>query len=147
MTAPRLAHWFLQRPTVCMMTSECLFPSLGSRTPLTPSTRARFVYANNRYKMAGQWFGLPKLFPESRNLGYEVIKNESTLIQFKNEQEWTFPIIPKKATINALVSLELDPATADSDFPLILWVPVCYRAVATADRASANAQVPQGPGQ
>ncbi len=31
-------------------------------------------------------------------------------------------VIPKKATINALVSLELDPATADSDFPLILWV-------------------------
>lgn len=31
-------------------------------------------------------------------------------------QSWTFKLIPKTATINALVSLSLDPATADSDF-------------------------------
>jgi hypothetical protein len=44
------------------------------------------VYANDRYKMAGQWFALPKLFKDSRNVGYEVIKNDKELIQFKNEQ-------------------------------------------------------------
>lgn len=31
-------------------------------------------------------------------------------------QSWTFKIIPKTATINALVSLSLDPSTIDSDF-------------------------------
>lgn len=31
-------------------------------------------------------------------------------------QSWTFRIIPKTATINALVSLSLDPSTVDSDF-------------------------------
>ena len=31
-------------------------------------------------------------------------------------QSWTFKIIPKTATINALVSLSLDPATKDSEF-------------------------------
>lgn len=31
-------------------------------------------------------------------------------------QSWTFKIIPKTATINALVSLSLDPDTVDSDF-------------------------------
>ena len=36
--------------------------------------------------MAGQWFGLPKLFPASENLGYEIVKNDDTLIQFKNKQ-------------------------------------------------------------
>ena len=36
--------------------------------------------------MAGQWFALPKLFKESKNEAYEVIKNEPGLIQFKNEQ-------------------------------------------------------------
>nr|OQO25135.1 hypothetical protein B0A51_09568 [Rachicladosporium sp. CCFEE 5018] len=56
----------------------------------------QFVYANDRYKM--------------------IIRNDPTLIQFKNEQSWTFKIIPKTATINALVSLSLDPATIDSDF-------------------------------
>lgn len=81
----------------------------------------QFVYANDRYKMAGQWFGLPKLFPASENLGYEIVKNDDTLIQFKNKQRWSFHLIPKKATINALVSIVLDPATKDSDFPLILY--------------------------
>lgn len=76
----------------------------------------QFVYADNRYKMAGQWFALPKLFTESENKGYEVIKNDPELIQFKNEQSWTFRVIPKTATINALVSLSLDPKTVNSDF-------------------------------
>ena len=46
----------------------------------------QFVYANDRFKMAGQWFALPKLFNESKNEGYEIIKNDRDLIQFKNEQ-------------------------------------------------------------
>lgn len=71
----------------------------------------QFVYANDRYKMAGQWFALPKLFNASKNEGYEVVKNDRDLIQFKNEQSWTFKLIPKTATINALVSLSLDPDT------------------------------------
>ena len=76
----------------------------------------QFVYANNRYKMASQWFALPKLFKESRNEGWEVVKNEPLLIQFKNEQTWVFPGGVKSATINALVSLSLDPASAEADF-------------------------------
>jgi hypothetical protein len=76
----------------------------------------QFVYANDRYKMAGQWFALPKLFKASKNEGYEIIKNDRDLIQFKNEQSWTFKLIPKTATINALVSLSLDPDTVDSNF-------------------------------
>lgn len=66
--------------------------------------------------MAGQWFALPNLFSASVNEGYEIIKNDRDLIQFKNEQSWTFRGIPKTATINALVSLSLDPGTVDSEF-------------------------------
>ena len=51
----------------------------------------QFVYANDRYKMAGQWFGLPKLFPKSENLGYEIVRNDDTLIQFKNKQVSSMP--------------------------------------------------------
>ena len=76
----------------------------------------QFVYANDRYKMAGQWFALPKLFKSSVNERYQIVKNDRDLIQFKNEQTWTFKLIPKSATINALVSLSLDPGTVDSDF-------------------------------
>ncbi|KAL7277879.1 hypothetical protein PYCCODRAFT_1372417 [Trametes coccinea BRFM310] len=81
----------------------------------------QFVYANDRYKMAGQWFALPKLFRSSKNEGYQVVKNDPLLIQFKNEQTWTFPGGIKSTTINALVSLSLDPASADSDFPQVKY--------------------------
>ena len=74
----------------------------------------QFVYANDRYKMAGQWFALPKLFKASKNLSYQVVVNKRDLIQFKNEQSWTFIGIPKTATINALVSLSLDPDSVDA---------------------------------
>ncbi|KZT04740.1 uncharacterized protein LAESUDRAFT_703048 [Laetiporus sulphureus 93-53] len=81
----------------------------------------QFVYADDRFKMAGQWFALPKLFRESRNEGYQIVTNDPLLIQFKNEQTWVFPGGIKSATINALVSLSLDPATADSDFPQVKY--------------------------
>lgn len=46
----------------------------------------QFVYANDRYKMAGQWFALPKLFKDSKNERYQVVVDEPGLIQFRNEQ-------------------------------------------------------------
>lgn len=46
----------------------------------------QFVYANDRYKMAGQWFALPKLFKSSINEGYEIIRSDDEMIQFKNKQ-------------------------------------------------------------
>jgi hypothetical protein len=81
----------------------------------------QFVYANDRYKMAGQWFALPKLFKASINESYEVIRSDDELIQFKNKQSWTFRLIPKTATITGLVSLSLDPATKDRDFMQIKY--------------------------
>jgi len=65
----------------------------------------QFVYANDRYcvlqyslvpclqgvsyKMAGQWFALPKLFKASKNEGYQVVRSDDEVIQFKNEQVQT----------------------------------------------------------
>jgi hypothetical protein len=83
--------------------------------------------------MAGQWFALPKLFKASKNEGYQVVRSDDEVIQFKNEQvrfspyfitctlanklqSWTFKVIPKTATINALVTLSLDPETVHTDF-------------------------------
>ncbi|KAF1980516.1 hypothetical protein BU23DRAFT_576422 [Bimuria novae-zelandiae CBS 107.79] len=76
----------------------------------------QFVYANDRYKMAGQWFALPKLFKSSINESYEVIRSDDEMIQLKNKQSWTFKLIPKTATTTSLVSLSLDLATKDSEF-------------------------------
>jgi hypothetical protein len=76
----------------------------------------QFVYANDRYKMAGQWFALPALFKASINESYEVIRSDDDMIQFKNKQSWTFRLLPKTATITGLVSLSLDPATRTHEF-------------------------------
>ena len=38
----------------------------------------QFVYANDHYQMAGQWFALPKIFNASVNEGYEVSKTTET---------------------------------------------------------------------
>lgn len=46
----------------------------------------QFVYANDRYKMAGQWFALPKLFKAAKSHGYQVVTNDRDLIQFKHEE-------------------------------------------------------------
>jgi hypothetical protein len=72
-----------------------------------------------RWQVNGLLF--QKLFKDSHNVKYEIIKNEPNLIQFKNEQSWTFAAIHKTAVINALVSLSLDPDTAQSDFVQIKY--------------------------
>lgn len=46
----------------------------------------QFVYANDRYKMACQWYALPKGFKDSYNEGYQVVTNDRDLIQFRNAQ-------------------------------------------------------------
>ncbi|KAJ6786478.1 hypothetical protein PWT90_06516 [Aphanocladium album] len=76
----------------------------------------QFAYANNRWKIAAQWFALPKIFSASENAGYEVVRNDPEFIQFKNLQKWTFPVLPKTATISAMVSLSLDPETSEREF-------------------------------
>lgn len=53
----------------------------------------QFVYANDRYKMAGQWFALPKLFKASVNEGYQVIRSDDEMIQFKNKQVYLTSVL------------------------------------------------------
>jgi hypothetical protein len=80
-----------------------------------------FGYADNRYKVAGQWFALPKLFSASENMGYQVIRSDQEMIQFNSEQKWTLRLIPKTITMKSLVSLSLDPETVDKDFMRIKY--------------------------
>ncbi|KAG5974727.1 hypothetical protein E4U56_004281 [Claviceps arundinis] len=68
-----------------------------------------FGYADNRYKVAGQWFALPKLFSTSENAGYEVVRSDNEILQFKSEQKWTFRLLPKTVTLKSLVTLSLEP--------------------------------------
>ncbi|KAK5658412.1 hypothetical protein OQA88_2389 [Cercophora sp. LCS_1] len=93
-------------------------PTIGRVKRYTPDCvyNDQFVYANDRYKMAGQWFALPKLFKAAESHGYQVVTNDRDLIQLRHEEDWHFKVVPKVAAINALVSLSLDPGSIDSDF-------------------------------
>jgi len=51
----------------------------------------QFVYANDRYKMAGQWYALPKLFKDAPTHAYQVVTNDRDLIQFRHEQVCGLP--------------------------------------------------------
>lgn len=73
-------------------------------------------YADGRYKIAGQWFGLPYIFREAKSRGHEVVTNDRDLIQFRHEIEWLPKLVPKTISLRSLVSLALDPATVDDDF-------------------------------
>ncbi|SPQ25345.1 db95d36a-d626-40ca-90ce-6538db098de4 [Thermothielavioides terrestris] len=94
-------------------------------------------YADDRYRIASQWFGLPYVFREARSRAHEIITNDKDLIQFLHEMEWLPKVVPKIITIRSLVSLSLDPATVDSDF-----IRVKYH----KDQAAAKDYSNEGPG-
>lgn len=73
-------------------------------------------YADDRFRIAGQWFGLPYIFREAKSRRHQIVTNDRDLIQFYHEVEWHPKLIPKTATLRSLVSLALDPATIDDDF-------------------------------
>lgn len=81
----------------------------------------QFGYADNRYKIAGQWFALPRLFSASESLSHEVVRDEPGLLQFKNQQKWTFALLPKTVTLRSMISLSLDPETAEREFVRIKY--------------------------
>ena len=73
----------------------CCHPTVERVKRYTPDCvyDDQFVYANDRYKMAGQWFGLPKGFKDSSTHGLQIVVNEPGLIQFRYKQVSFFLII------------------------------------------------------
>ncbi|KAI5359626.1 hypothetical protein Slin14017_G105280 [Septoria linicola] len=72
-------------------------------------------YCDTRYKIAGQWYGVPKLF-DSKTLATEVVENsdnahttpgEDARIVFKLRQEYTIKAVRISKAVNSLVSLTL----------------------------------------
>ncbi|KAF2271849.1 uncharacterized protein EI97DRAFT_453404 [Westerdykella ornata] len=101
----------------------CCQPTVARLKRYTPDAiyDDEFSYANDRYKIAGQWFAMPKIFEKAVNEGYEVVRSDHQMIQFKNKQSWTFRLIPKTITVTHLITLSLDPSTRDTDFMQIKY--------------------------
>jgi len=70
-----------------MYRAEALIRVRRGQTRIAEIASANFNNdANDRYKMAGRWFALPKLFRGARSHGYRVVTNDRGLIQFRHEE-------------------------------------------------------------
>ena len=67
-------------------------------------------YCDTRYKIAGQWYGLPKMFSKLETKKTEVVKDTPTEIVFKLRQEYTPKVLNTPKEVDSLVSLSLDDA-------------------------------------
>ncbi|KAI4846646.1 hypothetical protein E4T44_04946 [Aureobasidium sp. EXF-8845] len=65
-------------------------------------------YCDTRYKIAGQWYGIPKIMAKSQTLKTEVVQSEKDRIIFKLQQEYTPRVIHFSKPVNSLITLTLD---------------------------------------
>lgn len=65
-------------------------------------------YCDTRYKIAGQWYGIPKMMASSKTLKTEVVSSEPDRIIFKLQQEYSPRAVPLTKPVNSLVTLSLD---------------------------------------
>ncbi|PYI09201.1 hypothetical protein BO78DRAFT_308985 [Aspergillus sclerotiicarbonarius CBS 121057] len=72
-----------------------------------------FSYCDTRYKVAGQWYGIPKLFAKSETLGTEVTSSTEHELVWKQRQRYTFRGIRVSKMEDSLVSLRLEGADPD----------------------------------
>ncbi|KAI1078140.1 hypothetical protein F5B20DRAFT_549479 [Whalleya microplaca] len=67
-----------------------------------------FSYCDTRYKIAGQWYGIPKLFAKSESLQTEVIFSTKHELVWKQRQKYTFAGIEASKTADSLISIKLE---------------------------------------
>lgn len=65
-------------------------------------------YCDTRYKIAGQWYGLPKMFSKLETKKVEVVKDTPTEIIFKQRHAYTLKGLNATKEVDSLVSLSLD---------------------------------------
>jgi hypothetical protein len=65
-------------------------------------------YCDTRYKIAGQWYGIPKVMAKSETLKTEVVDSQPDRIIFKLQQEYTPRLVHFSKPVNSLVTLTLD---------------------------------------
>jgi len=67
-----------------------------------------YSYCDTRYKILGQWTGIPLLFASSKTLKTEIVKDSPSEISFKLQQEYTIKVFHGTKVVNSLVTLTLD---------------------------------------
>ncbi|KAK6812570.1 hypothetical protein RU639_011734 [Aspergillus parasiticus] len=67
-----------------------------------------FSYCDTRYKIAGQWYGIPKLFSKSETLATEVTSSTDHELVWKQRQKYTFAGVHASKIADSLISLRLE---------------------------------------
>ncbi|KAL4788106.1 hypothetical protein BJX76DRAFT_353662 [Aspergillus varians] len=67
-----------------------------------------FSYCDTRYRIAGQWYGIPKLFSKSETLATEVTSSTEHELVWKQRRKYTFARIHVSKMADSLVSLALE---------------------------------------
>lgn len=74
-------------------------------------------FCDTRYKIAGQWYGIPAVMASSKTLGVEVVSstepsgNRPAELVFKMKRAWTPRVLHKTFEVNHFVTLSLEKAT------------------------------------
>jgi len=64
-------------------------------------------YCDTRYKIAGQWWGIPIIMSSSKTIATEVVSSTDSELIFKLQQEYTPRLSPAGKKVNSLISLAL----------------------------------------
>ncbi|TVY23356.1 hypothetical protein LHYA1_G008201, partial [Lachnellula hyalina] len=70
-------------------------------------------FCDDRFKIAGQWYGIPKIMGTSKTLATEVVSSTDKEIVFKLQQEYRPKLMPTGKAVNSLVSLALKKEGGD----------------------------------
>ncbi|TVY85907.1 hypothetical protein LAWI1_G007549, partial [Lachnellula willkommii] len=65
-------------------------------------------FCDDRFKIAGQWYGIPKIMGSSKTLATEIVSSTDKEIVFKLQQEYRPKLMPVGKAVNSLVSLALE---------------------------------------
>ncbi|KAL5387082.1 hypothetical protein DPSP01_003692 [Paraphaeosphaeria sporulosa] len=65
-------------------------------------------FCDTRYKIAGQWYGIPKIMSKSQTIKTQVVSSKENEIIFKLQQEYMPKLAPTGKKVNSLVTLSLD---------------------------------------
>ncbi|KAI4239727.1 MAG: hypothetical protein L6R40_005472 [Gallowayella cf. fulva] len=65
-------------------------------------------FCDTRYKIAGQWYGIPKLFASTKTLATEIVLSNHTTIAWKQTQEYTPKLLHYSKPVDSLVTCTLD---------------------------------------
>ncbi|KAL8748762.1 MAG: hypothetical protein Q9199_008074, partial [Rusavskia elegans] len=65
-------------------------------------------FCDTRYKIAGQWYGIPKVMASSKTLATEIVLSNATTLAWKQTQEYTPRLLHVGKKVDSLVTCTLD---------------------------------------